>query len=233
MNGGGPDHSRLTLRLRPRRQLSVARVRLAILPAAGGLALAVHILTGVRLPILFAMVVVLAGGLWMLVVGRAAPADRTDILLRLRVGLIAGLFATVAYDVVRYTVVAGAGLSLNPFQAWTLFGTALLGPDASESGQFVVGMAYHILNGLGFAVAFALVVRRPNLFLGIAWGLTLEFVMVWLYPKWMQMPQLQEFVTMSVLGHVAYGATLGLVAKRLLREPTGTVSPGSATESRK
>jgi hypothetical protein len=164
----------------------------------------------------------------VLVLGRADPAARADVVRRVQLGLSAGLVATLAYDVVRYTVVAGAGLSLDPFHAWRLFGAALLGTYASPSAQLAVGTAYHLANGVGFGIAFTLVVRRPNLVLGLAWGLTLEFAMVWLYPTWMRISQLQEFVTMSVLGHLAYGATLALAAGRLLRRPPAGDVPDEA-----
>jgi hypothetical protein len=218
--GHGPSRLRLHADTRPR--LTVAHVRLALLPVAGGLALVLHVLASVALPLAFGALLVAGAAVWWFVVRRAEPAGRADLARRVRVGLVAGVVATIAYDVVRYTVVAWAGFSLDPFHAWSLFGAALVGTDASAGTRLAVGTVYHLVNGVGFAVAFTLVVRRPTLVLGLAWGLALELTMVWLYPQWMRIAQLQEFVTVSVLGHLAYGGALALTARRLLERAPGS-----------
>jgi hypothetical protein len=48
----------------------------------------------------------------------------------------------------------------------------------------------------------------------VLFGLALEAVMLGLYPAWLQIPNMREFASMSVVGHVAYGGTLGFLARR-------------------
>jgi hypothetical protein len=221
------EHSQSRLRLRPstRGHLTVRNLRLALLPVAGGLALAFHILAGTSLPLAFGVLVFVGVAAWLIFHQRADPPARADVARRLRMGFVAGLVATLAYDTVRYTVVAAAGFSVDPFRAWSLFGAALLGPESSPLAHLLVGTAYHLFNGVGFAVAFTLLVRRPTVLLGVLWGLALEFAMVWLYPAWMRITQLEEFLTMSVLGHITYGVALALLARRLITRDATASDP--------
>lgn len=210
------------------------RLPLTMLPVAGGVGLVIYILADVSLP-LAAGTLVLAGVLaWTVMLRSADPQTRGRLLRRVRIGLLAGLSATLAYDAARYGLVALLSWSIEPFHVWSLFGEALIGSGASGQAQFAVGTVYHFANGLGFAVAFVLIVRRPNWRLGVLWGLALELAMALLYPSWLRMEQLQKFITMSVLGHIVYGATLGQVAGVAMRNncsesPTTTpVVPDSA-----
>ena len=85
------------------------------------------------------------------------------------------------------------------------------------------GVAFHVLNGLSFGLAYLLVFgrlalrsRRLALASGVGWGLFLEAFQVTLYPGWLSIAAYREFVTISALGHVVYGATLGLLGRRVL-----------------
>jgi hypothetical protein len=203
------------LRLRTR-VLAPRHLPLAMLPAAGGLALIMHILSGVSLLAAYAGLAVLGVVVWLVLLAGGSASARRDLYRRLAIGAAAGFLATIAYDAARYGLVAVLSWSVNPFHAWSLFGEALLGADSSASARFAMGVAYHLMNGIGFGVTFALIVRRPTWWLGVLWGLTLELVMALLYPRWMRIAQLQEFLTMSLLGHVVYGATLGVLTGALL-----------------
>ena len=46
----------------------------------------------------------------------------------------------------------------------------------------------------------------------------LELLMVSVYPGWLDMRALDEFLQVSVLGHIVYGAVLGYSARWLLAE---------------
>jgi hypothetical protein len=207
---------RSKLRLRTR-VLAPRHLPLAMLPAAGGLALIMHILGGVSLLAAYAVLAMLGVIVWLALLTQGSSSARRDLNRRVVIGATAGFLATIAYDTVRYALVTVLSWSVNPFHAWSLFGEALLGSDSSAPGRFAVGAVYHLMNGIGFGATFALIVRRPTWWLGVLWGLTLELVMALLYPRWMRIAQLQEFLTMSLLGHVAYGASLGALAGMLLR----------------
>jgi hypothetical protein len=124
----------------------------------------------------------------------------------------------VAYDLVRYGVVVLLSWSVDPFKTFPLFGQLLVGPDAGGPALWTAGIVYHVLNGLGFAVGYTLVVSRPGLLSAIVWGLVLETFTILLYPDWLGLTAVGEFFSMSMLGHVAYGAVLGAVAIRLHRD---------------
>jgi hypothetical protein len=125
---------------------------------------------------------------------------------------VSGAVGLAAYDLSRVLLVLGTDLHAKPFKALPLFGRGLLGPDVSDTTAWVAGATYHAANGIGFAVAYCLVARRPSWRTGIAWALLLEAVMIVFYPSWLQIEALKEFVTMSLFGHLAYGGTLGAVA---------------------
>lgn len=182
---------------------------LAMLPAAGGIALVMHILAGASLLWAYVSLAALGGIVWLLHLSRGSTGLRRDLRGRAKTGACAGLIATFAYDGVRYGLVSLMSWSLDPFKAWSLFGAAVIGDNSSGGAQFAVGIAYHLLNGIGFGLTFALIVRRPTWWLGVLWGLVLELLMALLYPQWMRISQLEEFLTMSVVGHVVYGAVLG------------------------
>ena len=150
---------------------------------------------------------------------RLSVAAKRSIRTRIGIGLRSGLLATFAYDFTRYGIVAVAGLTFRPFHALSLFGAALIGEEASETWRYVVGAGFHLANGLGFAVAYLLLIRRPGVLSGLVWAGGLEFAMLLLYPRWLDVGRFGEFLTVSVLGHAAYGCVLGLTARQLLRRP--------------
>jgi hypothetical protein len=144
--------------------------------------------------------------------------------LLVRAGFVAGVPALLAYDSSRLLVSELAAMEISPFDAFPHFGGALIGQDASETARRVTGAGFHVVNGLSFAVAFAIVFRAKGIVAGIVWGLGLEAAMLGVYPWWLQIEQLGEFVGLSVIGHVSYGATLGAVTKWRLRDHPGAIA---------
>lgn len=189
---------------------------LVLLPAAGGAGLIMHVLLGVSLALAVASLGLAAAGLWAAVLRYAGPRLRAALRRRAIIGLKAGLLATLAYDLARYGVVSALALSFEPFHVWSIFGQLLVGRNASPTATWAAGAAFHLVNGLGFAVAFALLFRRPTWLLGLAWGLGLELAMALLYPSWLRIVALQEFFTVSALGHFVYGLVLGLSVQRMV-----------------
>jgi hypothetical protein len=195
------------------------RLVLAACACATGGALLVHITSKVSLAFAAGSLLVVAVVVFALVIRRLDPVRQRYVLRRLRVGAISGLVATVAYDLARFGTVSLFQLSFKPFHVFELFGQGLLGADVAGPAAFFPGAAFHLTNGTGFGIAFALLVRRPTIVKGIAWAMFLELAMVAFYPSWLQLQALGEFLQVSVVGHVVYGITLATLVRRQLREP--------------
>ncbi|MEA3135790.1 MAG: hypothetical protein QOC71_71 [Thermoplasmata archaeon] len=126
------------------------------------------------------------------------------------VGTIVGFAATVAYDVVRIGVKELFGFHFDPFRAQRMFGSLMFGVDPDSSGARLAGWLYHFLNGTNFAVIFTLLRPMGGLWWGLLWSLTLEGFMLLVYPKAVEISPDVGFMTISVLGHIAWGTVLGL-----------------------
>jgi hypothetical protein len=189
------------------------RTWLIVLPVATGAGLFVHIISGVSL-VLAALAIGLTGLAGALVfLMRVKRSVRRNIRKRVLFGILAGIIATSCYDLFRYLLVTYLDFSFWPFDIFTIFGQLLLGQDSSPLLITVAGILYHLANGIGFSIAFFLLFRRPNIFYGLAWALMLESIMVSIYPSWLGLKALDEFLSVSILGHVIYGAMLGTMAQ--------------------
>jgi hypothetical protein len=194
------------------------RPLLAVGALGSGVALIVSLGTGAPLwtPLLAAV-----GAATLLVAFRwshATSVDRARLARQMRTGVVAGLAATAAYDVSRWTLVLAGRMELSPFGAFPLFGELLVG-DAPVQALTALGALYHLWNGTAFAVAYSFLLGGRDWRFGVLWGLGLEAAMLAVYPGWLPLDGvLEEFVTMSFLGHVAYGTVLGLVAQRRLAQ---------------
>ncbi|MEU5853487.1 DUF6789 family protein [Saccharopolyspora shandongensis] len=202
---------------------------LASLPLAGGAGLAIHILAGVSLTLAAAIIVVFGAAMWVVLLPRLESWVRQQVTVRVGVGALSGVVATIAYDLARYGTTSIFSLSFQPFHVIRLFGELFLGSGAPVGATFAVGFVYHLSNGVCFGIVYALVFRRPGVLTGIAWGIVLELCMALLYPAWLRIAVLQEFLAVSAVGHVIYGAVLGFLARRLLdrrAQPTSAPSGG-------
>jgi len=151
-----------------------------------------------------------------------AWAQRRDAELRDRVvaGLWAGSLATLFYDLVRVPISASG---VPVFKAISYFGTLLLGQTAPTFGSELAGWSYHVCNGIGFGLMYAVLVSRPRLWSAVAWGVTLEVTMLLTpYAEVFGYRMSPQFVAISLGAHVVYGAALwaGLLGwERLRHEP--------------
>jgi hypothetical protein len=201
---------------------------LLALPLATGAGLVVHILAGLDMRLAVAALLLAGILIWLVLVPRLSPALRLRLRRRAAVGALAGVAGTLAYDTARYGTVALFRFSFQPFHVFEVFGHLFLGPYASARAAFVVGALYHLANGTCFGIAYTVAVRRPGLLTGMVWGVALELCMATLYPSWLRIQQLGEFLQVSATGHLVYGAVLGLVAQRLLAT-RDTASPTPAS----
>ncbi len=191
----------------------------AVLPLATGAGLLGFLIARVSLWLGFAGVGLIGIGLVIGVWRRASPAGRADLLARARAGLVAGLIATACYDASRYVLVTAFESSVWPFAAFPAFGGLLSGAAEPFDTRLLAGTVFHILNGVGFSLAYALFVRRPRILTGVIWALVLEALMLTLYPTWLDIKAIGEFTQMSMLGHVVYGIVLGALSRRWVPRP--------------
>jgi len=185
-----------------------------------GVALVVHILTGSPLWLLLAAFG-FAGSLSVAVAGAAEPDSLRQLGSLARRGAVVGLVGTLAYDLSRWLLVQLGGMELSPFEALPLFGQALLGDRGDGFLVAAAGMGYHLLNGVAFGVAYVIWFGHRAWWWGIVFALGLEAFMLALYPGWLDPASVAELTQVSLIGHFAYGATLGLVANRLVARADG------------
>lgn len=181
---------------------------------ASGASLVAYVLTGTPLPLVLG-VLVLLGGLAVAIAVWPDPQRRANWLARVRVGVPAGLVSTLCYDASRYLLVEVAGFKASPFAAFPLFGQALIGTSGG-AGTTAVGVAFHLLNGIAFGIAYTVWFGHRPFWTGILFALGLEAFMLAIYPGWLDIRSIREFTQMSVFGHVVYGTVLGLTTSRWL-----------------
>ncbi len=188
-----------------------------------GVALLGYLLADIALPLGLAFTVVLLVGA-VLLIGRLleGPARRRMLAVAVT-GAAIGFAATLAYDVSRLILARFDPSGFDPFAALPIFGLLLLGEGAGDSAALAAGIAFHLVNGVTFAIGYCFLLGgharrgvRIALATGIGWGLFLESFQLTLYPGWLNIRTYQEFVTISFLGHIAYGGMLGYLAHRLL-----------------
>jgi hypothetical protein len=176
-----------------------------------GLSLVLHILTGAPLWALLAALVVAAG----VVASRlltADPGTRRRWVALVRAGVLIGLVSTAAYDSSRWLLVRYAGMRSSPFTALPFFGDALLGGLGSSGVRRAAGIAFHLTNGVAFGTAYLVWFGHRSWRWGVPFALVLEAFMLALYPGWLDARSVRELTEISLVGHVAYGLSLGLLA---------------------
>ena len=123
-------------------------------------------------------------------------------------GLWAGCLATLAYDVVRVPIVHSG---VPVFKAISYFGTVLLGVEHPTVASEVVGWAYHLSNGLSFALMYAALAMRPGPVTAVLWGMSLEAAMlVTPYAEVFGYQRDAKFLAITVGSHAVYGLVLWL-----------------------
>ncbi|MCZ6625357.1 MAG: hypothetical protein O7B35_14195 [Deltaproteobacteria bacterium] len=190
---------------------------LAAVCLASGAALVISIFTGASLALTLALLAAVAGVSVALKWSGTEAHARPLIKAQMITGIAAGIVGTAAYDLSRLLLVQLGGLAFSPFETFALFGHLIIGTSAPKTAALAVGSVYHFLNGIAFAVSYCFLLGGRDWKFGIVWALGLEVVMVTLYPGWLELDAvMKEFLSVSVLGHLAYGTTLGLFSQRRL-----------------
>jgi hypothetical protein len=143
---------------------------------------------------------------------------REDVFLnRMWGGLIAGAAGLLAYDGIRWLILLTDLVPFNPFRAIEVYGLLILDQYEDTFLTKTVGWAFHLWNGLSFALMYTLAVGRGRVLWALGWGMILEISMLATYPSIFRLVLDWAFVGVSLTGHVAYGLALGVVAKRLVK----------------
>ena len=202
-----------------------------------GVALLLNILGGVSLGLALLVMSALLVVVFAVVLVVSSSESRGWMLRTVAAGIGVGFTATVIYDVTKTVLSQLDPSPFDPFHAIQVFGTLLVGSNADPALVTAAGTAFHLLNGTSFGVAYlflfahdgAITLRRA-LLTGIVWGLFLEAFQLTLYPGWLDIRLYQEFATISALSHIVYGATLGLVGRRVLRRVLGEPASDEPTQ---
>src|SRR5215467_8028132 len=136
------------------------------------------------------------------------------VLTALLVGLIGGFLATVAYDVVRLAMRSTGLFHYDGFKAIYLFGSWISRTPVTTKQSAVAGWTYHYWNGLSFGILYMLTFGRARWWIGVLYGLFMEACMLGLFPFFILISDKVSFVVLSLVGHMFYGAVLGLVGQR-------------------
>jgi hypothetical protein len=188
-----------------------------------GVALLGQLLAGIALPLGlgFSLILLVVA---VVIIARIVDVDMRRRMLRVTAtAAVIGFVATLAYDASRGVFARIDPSGFDPYGALPIFGSLLLGDSASEGAMWIAGIGFHVTNGITFAIAYGFLFgerarrsTRAAVVTGVVWGVFLETFQLTLYPGWLNIKTYAEFVTISFLGHVVYGLTLGLLAHRYL-----------------
>ncbi len=134
---------------------------------------------------------------------RAGDAEMVD---RVLAGVWAGALATLAYDLVRVPI-AVAGVPV--FKAISYFGTVIVDQPTPGLASELAGWSYHLSNGIGFGLMYAVALATPSLWTAMAWGVLLEAAMlVTPYAEVFGYRLSPQFLAITIGAHLVYGAVL-------------------------
>lgn len=147
-------------------------------------------------------------------------AVRRDDLVELRVlllaGFLGGLVGTLGYDLARVPFVLAGLRVLAPIDSY-----GVLAAGAFESSQWtgLLGWAYHVANGIGFGLAYAMLAPRRHWGWGVAWAMLLETVtVVSPFASQYALRTDEGFrlvpIAIAYAAHVPYGLAIGLAVQR-------------------
>jgi hypothetical protein len=177
-------------------------------------ALLLHWLGWIAMPYAVSFIT-LPGMILLVAITAWARRSRRELLVnRIVVGTVAGLLGLVAYDLVRWLVAVALPLDFVPFMSMQAFGHFITGEPIGSGPAFVTGWAYHISNGLTFAIAYSLVAGPARWWWGLIWGTTLQLAMTAVYPTLFALPSVPHFLVVSIIGHAVYGSVLGWWCER-------------------
>lgn len=140
--------------------------------------------------------------------------DASGFITCLIVGIGGGAAGTVVYDLVRLALQRGHVFDYDGFAAILIFGSWIIGKATTTWQAALAGWMYHYWNGVAFGVFYLLLAGNRRWWYGIGYGMLMELCMLGLFPTFIRVTNRDDFIALSVIGHIGYGATLGLIAER-------------------
>lgn len=135
-------------------------------------------------------------------------------------GVVGGVLGAVAYDLIRVPFLLFGLRLLSPIDS---YGVLMLNAQASSPLTAFAGWWYHFSDGIGFGIAYAVVMRGRNWKWGLAWGMTLESIaLVTPLGGYYGLRSSGLAIFGAYLGHLAYGAVLGKTVE--LAGPAGSLA---------
>jgi len=151
------------------------------------------------------------------------------------IGGLAGFVAACAYDVFRLPFVFAHEWRLDAvipamqlFKVFPRFGAMILGEPIEQPhyslAAHLIGWTYHFSNGITFGIMYAALVgdtgRRSWLW-AVLMAVGLELAMLFTpYPAFFAIPLTTRFVIVTLVAHLVFGISLGLIARWLaVRRP--------------
>jgi len=140
---------------------------------------------------------------------------RADLFIRgLVVGSAGGLAASFVYDGVRFLIHQTHLFGYSGFVPILMFGSWITGRSIDSTAAAVAGWLYHYWNGISFGIMYALMLGRRHWLVGVGYGILMECCMLGLFPMFLKVNNKFDFVAVSMIGHIFYGAVLGLAVQR-------------------
>ena len=125
-------------------------------------------------------------------------------------GGVGGVLGACAYDLIRVPFLFLGYRLLSPIDS---YGVLLLNASASSPLTSFAGWWYHFADGIGFGIAYAVIMRGRNWRWGLVWGMTLETIsLVTPLGGYYGLRQVVPIVG-AYIGHLAYGSVLGKVVE--------------------
>jgi hypothetical protein len=197
-------------------QLLTPTIGLAFLSSGAALLAYVIFRLSMGLSLICAFAIVVGLVVWQLYA--IDSARRVAFVRLLGKGAVIGLLATIAYDAVRLLIVGLFAMPINPFKAFPYFGYAIGGELIAPTSAIAIGTLYHFTNGIFFSVSYSLLLGSRRWFYGVLWAVGLEILMVAIYPTWLNLDAvMNEFMEVSLAGHLAYGAVLGMMSRSMIK----------------
>ena len=146
----------------------------------------------------------------------ALAARRAGIYPALQVaiaaGVLAGIAATVSYDLARIPFLA---VGYRLFAPVSTYGILITNGTTSSPLTETIGWAYNFMNGIGFAVAYAMFGLGRKWWWAIPFALALEtMTIVTPYADMYGLRGKVDVIAIAYGAHLFYGAILGVVVQR-------------------
>lgn len=140
------------------------------------------------------------------------PGGRPTLAVAITAGVLGGLAATIAYDVVRLPFLT---VGYRLFAPISSYGLLMTGASHSDRATEILGWFYNFSNGIGFGVAYAMLFLGRRWWWAIPWALWLEtMTVVTPYAGVYGLAGHLDIIALAFGAHVFYGIALGKVCER-------------------